>query len=54
VFVIQVVLARLLDFHLFATGLLLVIIVLAAPGGILGLARDFWARRRRDPTVPAE
>jgi len=54
VFVIQVVLARLLDFHLFATGLLLVIIVLAAPGGILGLVRDFWARRRRDAAMPAE
>jgi hypothetical protein len=28
--------------------------VLAAPGGILGLVRDFWARRRRDAAMPAE
>ena len=33
VFVTQVVLARLLDFHLFATGLLLVLLILLAPGG---------------------
>ena len=33
VFITQVILGRLLDFHLFATGLLLVILVLAAPGG---------------------
>ena len=38
VFITQVVLGRLLDFHLFATGLLLVILVLAAPGGVLGLS----------------
>lgn len=44
VFVTQVVLARLLDFHLFATGLLLVILVLAAPGGAAGLFRR-WRRR---------
>ena len=34
VFITQVILGRLLDFHLFATGLLLVILVLAAPGGV--------------------
>jgi len=39
VFITQVVLARLLDFHLFATGLLLVVLVLAAPGGVLGLLK---------------
>ena len=44
VFITQVVLARLLDFHLFATGLLLVVLVLAAPGGVIGLARKL--RRR--------
>jgi branched-chain amino acid transport system permease protein len=44
VFITQVVLARLLDFHLFATGLLLVILVVAAPGGVLGLVRK-WRRR---------
>ena len=45
VFIIQVVLGQLLDFHLFATGLLLVVLVLAAPGGVLGLARTY----RRHP-----
>jgi len=39
-----VVLSRLLDFHLFATGLLLVILVLAAPGGVIGFVRK-WRRR---------
>jgi branched-chain amino acid transport system permease protein len=53
VFITQVVLARLLDFHLFATGLLLVVLVLAAPGGVLGLVRDF-SRRRQPRAVPAE
>ncbi len=47
VFITQVVLARLLDFHLFATGLLLVLLVLSAPGGVLGLIGDFRQRRRR-------
>jgi branched-chain amino acid transport system permease protein len=51
VFITQVILGRLLDFHLFATGLLLVILVLAAPGGILGFIRTH-ARRRRS-VVPA-
>lgn len=46
VFITQVVLGRLLDFHLFATGLLLVVLVLAAPGGVLGVARSFPLRRR--------
>ena len=46
VFITQVVLARLLDFHLFATGLLLVILVLAAPGGVLGLVKS-WSPKRR-------
>lgn len=56
VFITQVVLGRLLDFHLFATGLLLVVLVLAAPGGVLGLARTLSLRRRADgpPAVPAE
>ena len=49
VFITQVVLARLLDFHLFATGLLLVILVLAAPGGVLGLVRT-WSLKRRPPS----
>jgi branched-chain amino acid transport system permease protein len=39
VFVTQVILARLLDFHLFATGLLLVLLVLMAPGGVTGLLK---------------
>ncbi len=44
VFITQVLLGRLLDFHLFATGLLLVILVLAAPGGVIGFVRT-WRRR---------
>jgi len=44
VFITQVILGRLLDFHLFATGLLLVILVLAAPGGVIGFVRK-WRRR---------
>ncbi|HZP98412.1 MAG TPA: branched-chain amino acid ABC transporter permease [Reyranella sp.] len=43
VFITQVILGRLLDFHLFATGLLLVLLVLSAPGGVLGLMK----RRRK-------
>ena len=39
VFVTQVILGRLLDFHLFATGLLLVVLILAAPGGVSGLLK---------------
>ena len=39
VFLTQVVLGNLLDFHLFVTGLLLVILILAAPDGLLGLMR---------------
>ena len=54
VFIIQVVLARLLDFHLFATGLLLVILVLAAPGGVLGFVRSWKLRRRAKRSAPAE
>jgi branched-chain amino acid transport system permease protein len=53
VFITQVILGRLLDFHLFATGLLLVILVLAAPGGVLGLVRT-WQLRRRPTAAPAE
>lgn len=53
VFITQVILGRLLDFHLFATGLLLVILVLAAPGGVLGLVRTFRLRRRPN-VAPAE
>jgi len=51
VFITQVLLARLLDFHLFATGLLLVILVLAAPGGVLGVTRSFSLRRRPSPVA---
>ena len=54
VFITQVVLARLLDFHLFATGLLLVLLVLAAPGGVLGFVRSYRLRRRARNTAPAE
>jgi len=43
VFITQVILAQLLDFHLFATGLLLVILVLAAPGGVIGSFKK-WRR----------
>jgi branched-chain amino acid transport system permease protein len=49
VFVTQVVLARLLDFHLFATGFLLVLLVLAAPGGVAGLAKTLSLTRRTAP-----
>jgi branched-chain amino acid transport system permease protein len=45
VFITQVILGRLLDFHLFATGLLLVLLILMAPGGVNGLLN----RRRRKP-----
>jgi branched-chain amino acid transport system permease protein len=45
VFVTQVILGRLLDFHLFATGLLLVLLILMAPGGVNGLLH-----RKRRPT----
>ena len=54
VFITQVVLARFLDFHLFATGLLLVVLVLAAPGGVLGLVKSWRLRRRASNVVPAE
>jgi branched-chain amino acid transport system permease protein len=54
VFITQVVLARLLDFHLFATGLLLVVLVLAAPGGVLGFVRNWRLKRRYAARVPAE
>lgn len=54
VFITQVVLGRLLDYHLFATGLLLVVLVLAAPGGVLGAIKSFKLRRRHAATVPAE
>lgn len=39
VFITQVILGRLLDFHLFATGLLLVLLVLSAPDGVAGLLK---------------
>ena len=39
VFITQVVLGRLLDFHLFATGLMLVLLILLAPGGISALVK---------------
>jgi branched-chain amino acid transport system permease protein len=54
VFVTQVILARLLDFHLFATGLLLVLLVLTAPGGVLGLVKSWKLRRRAASRGPAE
>ena len=54
VFITQVVLARLLDFHLFATGLLLVVLVLAAPGGVLGFVKSWRMKRRYAAKVPAE
>ena len=41
-----VLLGSLLNFHLFATGLLLVVLILAAPEGLLGLVRRWRARRR--------
>jgi branched-chain amino acid transport system permease protein len=40
-----VILARMLDFHLFATGLLLVLLILLAPGGLSGLLK----RRKTAP-----
>lgn len=43
VFMNQFVLGDLLNFHLFVTGLLLVVLILAAPDGLLGL----WRRLRR-------
>jgi branched-chain amino acid transport system permease protein len=52
VFITQVVLGQLLDFHLFATGLLLVVLVLGAPGGILGLRKI--RARPRSLVAPAE
>jgi branched-chain amino acid transport system permease protein len=54
VFITQVILARLLDFHLFATGLLLVLLVLTAPGGVLGLVKSWKLRRRAASMAPAE
>ena len=54
VFITQVILGRLLDFHLFATGLLLAFLVLAAPGGVIGLVRGWRQRRKRTGAVPAE
>lgn len=46
ILITQVILGRLLDFHLFATGLLLVILVLSAPKGVIGLTRSLLRRRR--------
>jgi branched-chain amino acid transport system permease protein len=54
VFITPVVLARLLDFHLFATGLLLVVLVLAAPGGVLGFVKSWRLKRRYAAKAPAE
>ena len=48
------ILARLLDFHLFATGLLLVLLVLTAPGGVLGLVKSWKLRRRLASRAQAE
>jgi branched-chain amino acid transport system permease protein len=47
--VTQVVLGQLLGIHMFLTGALLVLLVLAAPGGIVGLL----AQRRRAPAETA-
>ena len=46
VLLIQLVLGNLLDFHLFATGLLLVVLVLVAPDGVLGVIRKWRLKRR--------
>ena len=43
----QVLLGNFLDFHMFATGLLLVVLVLAAPSGIVGLVRELRGRLPR-------
>lgn len=43
----QVLLGNFLDFHMFATGLLLVLLVLAAPTGIVGLVRELTGKRRK-------
>ena len=47
VFLTQVVLGDLLDFHLFVTGLLLVVLILAAPDGLIGLGQKLLAPRSR-------
>ena len=39
VFITQVILGKLLDFHLFATGLMLVLLILLAPGGVSALLK---------------
>jgi branched-chain amino acid transport system permease protein len=49
VFVTNVLLGRLLDLHLLVTGVLVVALVLLAPSGLLGLVRDWQARRRSGP-----
>lgn len=45
-YVTQVLLGELLDIHMFVTGLLLAVLVLAAPNGLIGLY-DSWRLRRR-------
>lgn len=53
-YVTQVLLGELLDIHMFVTGLLLAILVLAAPNGLLGIY-DAWrlnARRRLQEQAP--
>ena len=53
-YVTQVLLGDLLDIHMFVTGLLLAILVLAAPNGLIGLY-DAWRlrlRRRREEQTP--
>ncbi|HZS83334.1 MAG TPA: branched-chain amino acid ABC transporter permease [Stellaceae bacterium] len=42
----HVVLGDFLDFHMFATGLLLVLLVLLAPSGLVGLARKLVGRKK--------
>jgi branched-chain amino acid transport system permease protein len=44
----QVVLGNLLDVHMLLTGLLLVAIVLLAPRGLVGFARDYRQKRQGD------
>ena len=43
----QIVLGNLLDMHMLLTGLVFIVIVIAAPGGIVGLLRDGMGRLRR-------
>jgi len=46
VFVTQIVLGRLLDYHLMLTGVILIAIVSLAPAGLIGLVESRYRRRR--------